>query len=169
MIYLLTVLVFCVLCGILWRMGGSSDYRSAYRSIGSALCLLAVTVPWNNSLVVNCIVAVMVAWGCISYFGWVNYIVEKFWKDIEMEREYWWNFFAENLMIQSSALVIKCDPLSVVLAIVFALATAFGKTWIDADEDGVYHVLGFDIGEDVASEWFHGFMNCLFLAINVVV
>jgi hypothetical protein len=114
------------------------------------------------------IISAMLLWGCVSYFGWINYIVEKF-EEIELEREYWWNFFAENLMIQSSALIVNFNVFSVVLAVVFAGISAFGKVWIDSDSDGYLDVLGFDVREDVASEWWHGFSNCILLAVNIAI
>jgi hypothetical protein len=107
----------------------------------------------------------MIFWGCISYFGWINHFVKKFWKDIDVESEYVWNFFAENLVIQSSVVVINHNPLSAFLAVFFAAVSAFGKVLIDNHEEN--YIL--EWRKDVVSEFWHGFSNCLFIAINTMV
>lgn len=175
MVYALGVLVVAVLCGVCWRMGGAGKsgqwYEDAldtkWRDIGSALCMLALFVG-NVSWMALGIVAAMLVWGCTSYFNWLNPIVARF-ADIEVRTKYWWNFFAENLMIQSTALFVSFGFVSVVLAVAFAAVSALGKILIDADENGIYTIFGFEVNEDIASEWWHGFSNCILLAINIAI
>jgi hypothetical protein len=139
-----------------------------WRDIGSSLCMLSLFVGSISGWKIV-VVAAMLFWGCISYFGWVNSVVRLWWQDIEMEREYWWNFFAENLMIQSTALLVSFNPVSVALSVCFAGLSAVGKVLIDEGEEGYYRFFCFEVREDVLSEWWHGFSNCVFLAINVAV
>lgn len=164
-------LVLSVVAGVFWRMGGSGNYGEnpkLWRRVGSTLCIVAVLALFcKNWLLIPA--SAMVFYGCVSYFGWINHIVVKFCKWVEVESEYWWNFFAENLMIQMSVVVINPTIHTACIAVMFAFVSAVGKVLIDADEDGSYYFFGIKIGEDVFSEFWHGFSNCLFLATNLFI
>ena len=161
--YYIIGLVLAITSGVCWRMGGADDYEKLWRRVGSSACMICC-LPFVQAYT-YAIACLMVIWGAVSYFGWVNNIVKLFWKDIEMDSEYVWNFFIENLMIQGSVVVIKQTPISAVLAVLFAAISAFGKVWIDSDKDG--YIL--EWRKDVVSEFWHGFSNCLFIAVNTLI
>lgn len=157
----LVILPLAVASGVLWRMGGADGYNKLYRRLGCTICCLAYPayafgLVWPLAGLIG-----LVLWGSISYFGWINNLLPI----KEKDSEYWWNFFAENLTLQSGALFYVCSVNHIIFAVIAALLSALGKVLIDADEDA--KVLCWN--EAVLSEWWHGFSNCLFLLINIFI
>ena len=149
MIFVSILLV--VACGILWRLGGAEGFSKLYRRLGSSLCMVLI--------VGNIYALPLLLWGCTSYMGWIN----NFLPVKDKDREYWWNFFAENLVIQLSILTVKRGLSNIVFAVITALIIAIGKVWID--KSWKYF---FGLRKDVVSEWWHGGSNALCLLINTL-
>ena len=159
MIKPLFIISLIVLTGYSWRLGGSVD--KLFRRIGSSLCMAIILCTLCSCEFLWFIFSTaLIVWGCVSYFGFLNYIVRKFWDEIEMEREYWWNFFAENLIIQSSVLPFRHSIINIFLVIIFAGVGALGKVLID--ETNLEE-------RDVVSEWWHGSFNAIGIAINSII
>jgi hypothetical protein len=143
---LLGKLIMVLLSGLFWRMGGSDKYSKLFRRIGSAACM---------SYIVGSLWAVpFIFWGCTSYFGWIN----RFLPVKDKEREYWWNFLAENLVIQMTVLFVNPSVKSAILAVIFASIVTFGKVWMDENLTKA----------DIKSEIWHGSGNALGLLINIL-
>ena len=148
----------CIACGILWRMGGADGYDKLWRRIGCSFIIFAMLLIHSNMNLLESVISLaMIVWGCWSYFGWLN-----FWTS----REYWYNFFAGAILIQSSILIESFSLENLCTAFVFALLGAFGKVWIDKDEDGYKTILFWRVREDVLSEWYFGAVMCAGIIIN---
>ena len=106
----------------------------------------------------------LLLWGCVSYMGWINSIVKIWWSEIEMGREYIFNFAFENLIIQSTVLLYKYSIWTILFSVGSALIIAFVKVWVDDDSDG--KILCWR--KDVLSEFLHGCLNCIAIIINLI-
>lgn len=166
MINNILLLLLYFLCGLLWRMGGSDAYDKLWRRIGCSLYMLCGTILINKIFTYFYFCSfILLLWGCWSYMGWLNYIVRLWWKDIIMKREYWWNYFIENLVIQSSILFYKNSIKNILFIFIFAFIVTFIKIWINKDKDG--QILFWR--KDILSEFFHGSLNYLGIIINLYV
>jgi hypothetical protein len=166
--YLIITVLACV-SGILWRMGGSDDYEKIWRRAGSFLCMVCL-LPFGGNYVAYVVACALILWGCVSYFGWFNYIVRLLWDDIEMDREYLWNFFLEDTVIQMSIFVIKPNPISALFAVVAAIISSTGKVLIDKHlKDGIYINERINWNQAVVSEFWHGSSNAFFIGINSII
>ena len=146
-------------------MGGSDKYNKLWRRIGSAICMFICIILSTDVLLIRHIFTfLLLIWGCISYMGWLNYIVRLWWVDIVMKREYFWNFFLENLVLQSTVLIYKHSIYNIIFGTIFAFIIAFVKVAIDSDKDGKIWLWR----KDVLSEFFHGGLNCLGIIINIM-
>ena len=164
MIEFLIYFVICTVCGILWRMGGAEGYDKLWRRIGCAIIMFSCLLINSNMQWLQMLITyALISWGCFSYFGWINFIV-SLWDDIEIGREYWFNFFAEGLVIQSVVYFISPSLLHAVVGILGALVGSLGKVWIDKDKDG--RILWWR--KDVLSEWYYGSVMCAFIIINAI-
>lgn len=156
------------LCATFGRMGGAKGYDKLWRRLGCTFIISSMLLLHSNMSILQwAISSALIGWGCWSYFGWINYIVLFFWKYIMVEREYWWNFFAGALLIQSAILIGSFSAESLCTAFVFALSAAFGKVWIDNDEDGWKRILFWHVREDVLSELYFWGLMCLGMIVNV--
>jgi len=165
MILTLLYILLCFLAGMLWRMGGAEGYDKLWRRIGSALCMLVSIILIRGLFTfLNIASAVLLIWGCVSYMGWLNSIVKLWWKQIEMKKEYIWNFAFENLVIQSTVLLYKRSIWSCIFMVGSAMIIAFIKIWVDDDSDG--KILCWR--KDVLSEFLHGCLNCIAIIINLL-
>lgn len=154
-------IIACILCGVLWRMGGSDDYEKPWRRLGCTFILFSMLlINSNMNFIESAISFTMIAWGCWSYFGWINYWTSK---------EYWYNFFAGAILIQSSILIESFSLENACTAFVFALLGAFGKVWIDKDVDGYKTILFWRVREDVLGEFYFGAVMCLGVIVNALV
>ena len=171
MIYLkiLFYVTFCGLCATFWRMGGADEYEKLWRRLGSTLCIVCcIYLDVGLFKLINIFTFWLVFWGCLSYMGWINSIVRLFWKDIVMKREYIWNFFFENLVIQSSVLPYKRSIYNILFSVASAFIIAFVKIAVDNDKDGKIKILFWTMRKDVLSELLHGGLNCVSVVINLI-
>jgi len=146
-----------IVCGGLWTLGG--QINKLWRRIGCTAILFGFLMFHSNMQILQAgIILGMIAWGCISYFGWINYIVRIWWKEIEIDREFWWNFLAEGLIIQESILVVSPSIENAVTGMLSATVGAFGKVGIDK--------IGFK-WQAIVSELFFGAVMCAGIIINV--
>jgi hypothetical protein len=177
MIYFIAIILWFA-CGVMWRMGGAANFDKLWRRVGSAVCLVSLIPLMNHHVefhwyLLSC---GLVAWGCTSYFGWINYIVDPIRRKLnkqplDLEREYWWNFAVENMVIQSSVLPFKHSPLNVGWVIVSGFVIAFVKVWIDSPYDWFQDDIGdrnADLDQAVLSEFWHGSANALCIFINML-
>jgi len=167
MIYIFLIIL-CIASGIFFRMGGAEGYDKLWRRIGSSLCMIIpIPILYHTVEFHWFLFSIgLIVWGCTSYFGWVNYIVRLF-ADLEMEREYWWNFMCENICIQCAVLPYKNTPMNIMFAIGWGTLVAFIKVWIDDDKDGIIHVLWWKFRKDVWSEIMHGSLNAVGIIVNL--
>jgi len=157
-----------VLNSVFWRMGGADGYDKLWRRIGCTFVISSMLLIHSNmNLLEWAITTVMIGWGCWSYFAWLNHIVALWWRGIEHKREYWWNFLASGLLIQGSILVESFSLESLATAFVFALLGAFGKVWIDKDEDGWKTIMFWKVREDVLSELYYGLIMFIGVVVNI--
>ena len=164
-VYTILYILLAFLCGLFFRMGGSAKYNKLWRRIGSASCMLVgimLIVGFNNFL--HIVSAGLLFWGCVSYMGWLNYVIRGFAIIDNMKREYIWNFFFENLVLQSSVLPYKHSIFNIMLVIFSALLIAFIKVEVDKDKDG--KILCWR--KDVLSEFLHGSLNFVGIVINLI-
>lgn len=170
MIEFIIYAIICITCGIFWRMGGAEGYDKLWRRIGCAIMMFSCLLINSNMQRQQMLITyAIITWGCCSYFGWINKVLAwlidiESWFELEIEREYWWNFFAEALVIQSVVYFVSPSFKHAVVAILASLMASLGKVWIDKDKDG--NILLWR--KDVISEWFFGSMMCFGIVINVV-
>lgn len=88
--------------------------------------------------------------------GWINNFISSV-KD--KDREYWWNFFVENLVIQSSVLLFKPHFVNIIFLIITSFLIAIIKVWTDNNISKA----------DVKSELWHGGANATALWINTLI
>lgn len=165
---ILTSILLIISTALTWRGGGSAKvheyikHNKLVRRIGSALCCMGIIALFTERDVIKYLGAyTLITISCVSYMGFLNYIVRLWWKEIEMSKEYWFNFLLEAMFMQSSMLLFDTSPRTIVLAVVFAVLSSFGKVAID--ESKIRH-------KDVWSELYFGlvsalgiFINCLFI------
>jgi len=143
-------------------MGGAEGYDKLWRKIGSTICMSFILMHCGLNETPQFFLAVaLIAWGCASYFGWINFFISWL-ADIEIDSEYWWNFWVENMVIQSSVLLYKHSAANIGFCILWSGLVATGKVLIDLDEDGC--VLFWK--KDIVSEWWHGSGNALGIWLN---
>ena len=161
--------VACALSATFWRMGGAAGHSKLWRRIGCTFILFAILLIHSNmSLTQSLISLAMIAWGCWSYFGWINFWTSK---------EYWYNFLVGALLIQCSILIESFSSENLATAFVFALLGALGKVWIDKDVDGwkqifwgeggIFSIL--KVRKDVLSECYFGLIMCAGVIVNATV
>lgn len=145
-----TVLV--ILCAIFWRMGGAAGYNKLWRRIGSTVCMGVILWP---TLLFHLLSLPLLLWGCSSYFGWINRFIDV----QDKEREYWWNFWAQNFVIQSTVLFFDHSIENIIFVICSSLFIAIVKVWTDNNMTKA----------DVKSELWHGGANAAALWINALI
>lgn len=139
-------------CSVLWRIGGAKGFSKLYRRIGSTLCLTAI---------VGQLWAILpIFWGCSSYFGWMN----RFLPVKDKDREYWWNFWLQNFVIQSSVFFVNRGFDNIMLVVFGSLFISLVKVWIDEEWKPKWRPR-----QDIVSELWHGFGNAALLSINILI
>lgn len=150
-------LTLVILSSIFWRLGGAAGYDKLWRRLGSTICMLGVL--WPTSLL-QLMSLPLLLWGCSSYFGWINKFIDVEDKD----REYWWNFWAENMVIQSSVLFFVRSFENIIFVVMGALVIALIKVWIDEAWPK-----GWRPRQDVLSEIWHGGANAASILVNSLI
>jgi len=145
-------------------MGGAAGYKKIWRRAVSSLAMTIIIALFTGLSWWLILSYGLLYLGCSTYAGFLNYFVRIFWEDINMDREYWWNFWCENIIIQSSVLPFAHNPLNILFILSFALVVSLSKILIDKN-----NITIFGLREDVFSELCHGGLNALGIMLNLII